>query len=104
MPGPHDFAVRSSLTSPDRLRPKSDYGASRGFARLWRRSSARRLIAHGKPALQLRSRRRCRVHRNLPLVVTTADAPLSGTGWRELYGRFGARTKRNIFAGGDWTG
>jgi hypothetical protein len=24
------------------------------------------------------------VHRNPPLVVTTADAPLSGTGWRQV--------------------
>jgi len=47
-----------------RLRPKSDFGESRGSTGLWRRSSARCSIAHRpKPTLRSPARRRCRVHR-----------------------------------------
>src|SRR3981189_1020713 len=35
-------------------------------------------------ALAARVSRSLRVHRNSPLVVTTADAPLGGTGWEEI--------------------
>src|ERR1700692_2329618 len=63
-PGPHDFTVR--------------FGTARLHAPQ---------IAHepeGRPAIPTRARRR-RVHRiPVPTFVTMANAPSSGTGWREL--------------------
>jgi len=82
---PHGFAVRSSPSPP------------RGFTRLWRRSSARRFIAHGKPALQLRSRRRCRVHRSPPHVRDDGQRPSDGTGCRSSRTDLG-ESRRGIFS------
>jgi hypothetical protein len=59
--GPHDFAVRFGAVRPACL-----------------------MIAHGKPPCEPPHTRRCRVH-HIPSQrsVTMANAPSSGTGWRD---------------------
>jgi len=91
MPGPHGFAVRSNPASPS------------GFAGLWRRSSARRLIAHGKPALQLRSHRRCRVHRSPPHVRDDGQRPSAWDGMAGFINLIWGNQEEEYFRSPGWT-
>jgi hypothetical protein len=99
-----DFAS-AGLTSATDARPTR-------FCRTQRLSFVKRLhqalagrphvaSTHGqaRPATTTRARR-CRVHRNLPLVVTTADAPLSGTGWRSFKRDLGSPRSGMFFLAG----
>ena len=88
----------ASRVSLNRLRPKPDFGGSRGFAGHWHRSSARcvRSRTKARPANTTTRPTLPRPPHPAPTFVTMANAPLPGRDGRSCSGDLGAR-RRSIF-------
>src|SRR3984893_18202738 len=103
MPGPHDFAVRSDLAK----RIDRPCAACRSFGEGVEAPFVCAPVNRSRetrPAIADRARR-CRVHRiPYPTFVTMANAPLFGTGWRELVEMICPTSKAKNISREGWTG